>query len=186
MNYVEKVSQIVSNYREAISTAQKELADWKNDKPRKYKYSDVYRAQKAAELEAAIAEARNQGLKALNEALTIFVGEQQFADILDASKLTEDTKLLESDFNIPKETLQAIFDKNSGNRTMQQLTLFRAQKDGIFLERIFYTAQNIVEAARAYSYWTGRAIMDDDFYLRVWIDPELNEQMIPEALKGRQ
>lgn len=185
MNYVEKVSQIVSNYREAISTAQKELADWKNDKPRKYKYSDVYRAQKAAELEAAIAEARQQGITELNKALTLFISEQKDADILDASKLTEDAKLLESNFTLPKETLQAIFDKNSGNRTMQQLTLFRAQKDGILLERIFYTAQNIVEAARAYSYWSGRAITDDVFYSAAWIDPEIHEQMIPEALKGR-
>lgn len=181
MEYIKKVSQIVDNYRNAIATEQAEYAEWKKTNK---KYSDDYKTKKAAEYENAIAAAKNQGIKALNDELTLFTREQQTADVLDATKLTEDVKLLESNFTLPKETLQAIFDKNSGNRTMQQLTLFRAQKDGILLERIFYSAQNIIAAARDYSYWASRAMTDDDFYSRAWTDGKMNAQMIPAELRG--
>lgn len=184
MEYIKKVSQIVDNYRNAIATEQAEYAEWKKSNGKNSKYSDVYRAAKAAEFEAAIQEARRQGITELNKALTLFAGEQQSADVLDATKLTEDVKLLESNFTLPKETLQAIFDKNSGNRTMQQLTLFRAQKDGILLERIFYSAQKIIAAARDYSYWASRAMTDDDFYSSAWTDEKINDQMIPDELRG--
>lgn len=184
MEYIKKVSQIVDNYRNAIATEQAEYAEWKKSNGKNSKYSDDYKKKKAAEYENAIAAAKNQGIKALNDALTLFAGEQQSADVLDATKLTEDIKLLESNFALPKETLQAIFDKNSGNRTMQQLTLFRAQKDGILLERIFYSAQKIIAAARDYSYWASRAMTDDDFYSRAWTDEKMNAQMVPDELRG--
>lgn len=182
MEYIKKVYQIVDNYRNAIATEQAEYAEWK--KTNRGKYTNAYKEKKAAEFESAIADARRQGITELNNALTLFIKEKKDADILDASKLTEDIKLLESNFMLPKETLQAIFDKSDGNRTMQQLTISRAAKDGIMLERIFYTAQDIINAARDYSYWPCRAINEDLFYDSVWSKEELRDVGIPDELRG--
>lgn len=181
MEYIKTTSRIVNNYRNAIATAQTEYAEWKKTSD---KYTNHYKAKKNAEFERAIADARRQGIAELNKALTLFITEQKDIDILDTAKLTEDTKLLESNFTLPKETLQAIFDKNSGNRTMQQLAISRAVKDGILLERIFYTAQDIINAARDYSYWPCRAIKEDLFYDSVWSKEELRDLVIPDELRG--
>lgn len=57
---------------------------------------------------------------------------------LDPSQLTDDIKLLQSGISLRPNDIQAILKRNSGNRTMLQLTLRYAEEHNIDTHGTFY------------------------------------------------
>lgn len=184
MSFVNDMRNTVRNYHAAVVSAEKEMAEFTLE------YSGVYRGEVFKQKRAALAEKRDAAVKNGNDAiyslLHNFKEKIKGIDALVGADLTDDAKLLDSPIELSKEDLTAIYDRNKGNRTMQQLTMQRAKKAGIFIDRIFYTEADIVIDAEKFtkSALTAMPGMNNDFFNILWADDKKFEKLVPESIKG--
>ena len=125
------------------------------------------------------------GNAAIKATVSAFLDEIKNIDALDGGKLTDDVKLLESSVKLNKSDLEAMFDraKVGNNRTMLTLVMRRSLRDGIAIDRIFYTVQDIEAGVRTLESYAYNALPGGVYYDMIWENDEKFRTIIPDALR---
>lgn len=180
MNFVKEMRNAVNKAHNAVVAAEQAMTDFQN------RYSAVYSRQefdrRMGELTAARDAAVGEGNNAIFALTRDFIDSISNIDDLNGDELTADAKLLESAIPLTKSDLEAMFDRNQGNRTMQQLVMRKAAKDAIVFERHFYTRTEIEDAARSFERTALYSVPSGDYFDIVWSNDANFKKIVPAAL----
>ena len=148
-------------------------------------YSQSVFASKMQEYTAKRDAAISAGNAAIRETVNAFLDEIKNIDALDGAKLTDDVKLLESPVKLNKDDLEQMFDraKADNNRTMLELIMRRTMRDGIDIERVFYSAKDIEAGVRTLANYAYSALPVGVYHDMVWENDEKFRTIIPNALR---
>ncbi len=181
-NLVSELKSTVRDYRISIQAAQDKCDDFAA------KYAKIYQpdafakgmSELTAKRDAAIAE----GNAAVKQLVDGWIASIADIDTLKGAEMTDDVKLIESPVKLTQEDLAGMFDraKAAENRTMQQLVMRRALRDGINIERVFYTKEDYEAAAHALERYAYSALPGGVYY-DVWNTDEKLRKIVPDALR---
>lgn len=182
-NLVSELKSTVRDYRISIQAAQDKCNDFAA------KYSQIYQpdaftkgmSELTAKRDAAIAD----GNAAVKHLIDGWIASIADIDTLKGAEMTDDVKLIESPVKLTQEDLAGMFDraKAAENRTMQQLVMRRALRDGINIERVFYTKEDYESAAHTLESYAYSGITGGMYYDIVWSTDAGVDKIIPDALR---
>lgn len=182
-NIITELRNTVNTHNAAIVAAQAKADEFQ----RKFAgyYSQSVFASEMQEYTAKCDAAISAGNAAIRETVNAFLDEIKGMDALDGAKLTDDVKLLESPVKLNKNDLEQMFDraKADNNRTMLELIMRRTMRDGIDIERVFYTAKDIEDATRTMEAYAYSALPGGIYYNMIWGNDEKFNAIIPDALR---
>ena len=106
---------------------------------------------------------------------------------MKGDELTADAKLLESGVELNKADLTRMFDaaKAVNNHTMMELAWRRSLKDGIVIERPYFSEKDLNDAADMMERYANSAL-SDSAYFGIWSAPGKLATITPAALKTAQ
>lgn len=182
-NIITELRNTVNTHHAAVVAAQAEVDKFQRDWAGYYS-PDVF-ASKMSEYTAKRDAALSAGNAAIRETVNAFLAEIKQMDALDGAKLTDDVKLLESPVKLNKNDLEKMFDraKADNNRTMLELITRRTLRDGIDIERVFYTAKDIEDATRSLAGYAYDSIPVGWVFDMVWNNDKNFNTVIPAALR---
>lgn len=182
-NIIDDLRNTVNTHYAAISAAQAEADKFQRDNHNVY-MPDAF-ASKLKEYTDKRDAAVRDGNAAIKATVSAFLNEIKNFDALDGSKLTDDVKLLESPVKLNKSDLENMFDraKADGNRTMLTLIMRRSLRDGITIDRVFYSAQDIESAVHVLESYAYSALPGGIYYDMIWANDEKFKSIIPDALR---
>lgn len=182
-NLVSELKSTVRDYRISIQAAQDKCNDFAA------KYSQIYQpdafAKGMSELTAKRDAAIADGNAAVKQLVDDWIASIADIDTLKGAEMTDDVKLIESLVKLTQEDLAAMFDraKAAENRTMQQLVMRRALRDGINIERVFYTKEDYESAAHTLEGYAYSGLPGGMYYDIVWSTDAGVDKIIPDALR---
>ncbi|MCD7768910.1 MAG: hypothetical protein LUH36_02150 [Oscillospiraceae bacterium] len=182
MSFINDVKKAVSDYHKSIAAAQAEIDDFTVGEGRIYARDEFTR--RVAVMTAKKDDLIRAGAQKIRELTIGFTSTISTIDQLDGSKLTDDAKLLEAGIPLSANDLEGIFDRAAGNRTMQQLALSRAKKDGIVLMRVFYDHKVLGAAAHTVEKSAIAALTDEMYFSYTWGSADGLGKIVPAALKA--
>lgn len=182
-NIITELRNTVNTHHAAVVAAQAEVDKFQRDWAGYYS-PDVF-ASKMSEYTAKRDAALSAGNAAIRETVNAFLAEIKQMDALDGAKLTDDVKLLESPVKLNKNDLENMFDraKADNNRTMLELIMRRDMRDGIKIERVFYTVKDIEDATRRLENYAYNSLPGGFLYDMIWSNDEKFNTVIPDALR---
>lgn len=182
-NIIDDLRNTVNTHYAAISAAQAEADKFQHDNINVYT-PDAFASKLKERTEKRDAAVRD-GNAAIKATVSAFLDEIKNFDALDGSKLTDDVKLLESPVKLNKSDLENMFDraKADGNRTMLTLIMRRSLRDGITINRVFYSAQDIEAAVHVLESYAYSALPGGIYYDMIWTNDEKFNAIIPDALR---
>lgn len=182
-NIINELKNTVNTHHATVAAAQAEADKFQRDFANYYA-QDVF-ARKMQEYTGKCDAAIRAGNVAIKATTNAFLDEIRNIDALDGGKLTDDVKLLESPVKLNKTDLETMFDraKADGNRTMLTLIMRRSLRDGIVIDRVFYTAQDIEAGVRALESYAYNALPGGIYYDMIWENDEKFRTIIPDALR---
>lgn len=182
-NLVSELKSTVRDYRISIQAAQDKCDDFAA------KYSQIYQpdafAKGMSELTAKRDTAIADGNAAVKHLVDGWIASIADIDTLKGAEMTDDVKLIESPVKLTQEDLAAMFDraKAAENRTMQQLVMRRALRDGINIGRVFYTKEDYESAAHTLECYAYSGLPGGMYYDIVWSTDAGVDKIIPDALR---
>lgn len=183
MSFVNDMRNAVIGAHNAVVAAEQAMTDFHNQFD-----SAVYSRQEFDRRMGELTAARDSALKNGNNAIFAltrdFINSISEIDALNGADLTDDAKLLESALPLTESDLNAMYDRSGKNRTMQQLIMRRAKADGTFINRHFFTRQEIEDAARSFERTALSCVPSGDYFNIVWDNDKNFEKILPEALKS--
>ena len=182
-NIITELRYVVGNHHAEVAAAQAEMDKFQSDFAGYYS-QDVF-ARKMQGYTAKRDAAIDAGNAAIRETVNAFLDEIKHLDALDGAKLTDDVKLLESPVKLNKNDLEQMFDraKADNNRTMLELIMRRTMRDGIDIERVFYSAKDIEAGVRTLANYAYSALPVGVYHDMVWENDEKFRTIIPNALR---
>ena len=182
-NIINELKNTVNTHHATVAAAQAEADKFQRDFANYYA-QDVF-ARKMQEYNGKRDAATRAGNAAIKATTSAFLDEIRNIDALDGGKLTDDVKLLESPVKLNKTDLETMFDraKADGNRTMLTLIMRRSLRDGIVIDRVFYTAQDIEAGVRALESYAYNALPGGIYFDMIWANDEKFRTIIPDALR---
>lgn len=182
MSFLSELRSTVNNYHAAVASVEKEMMDYGNKYARVY-MPDVFNA----ELSKYIAK-RDEAIRAGNMAVFRLVNEYKEKvkglDVVNGAELTEDAALLKSALPLTKKDLEAIYDRNKGNNTMQLLVTRRAERDNINIERTYTTAADIISGIDRMSGYAKAAIPTGVYYDTIWANNANFDKITPAEVRA--
>ena len=181
MSFVNDLKRTVLSSRSAIAAAREEAAAFEQ------KWSGYYSPAVYAEKFAPVKAKTDAEIAAANKAIKATVDglRQQIAEryTLKGDELTADAKLLESGVELNKADLVRMFDtaKAAGNHTMMELAWRRSLKDGVTIERPYFSAKDLNDAADMMERYANSAL-SDGAYLDIWNNPDTLAAITPAAV----
>lgn len=171
------------DYRISIQAAQDKCDDFAAKNAKIYQ-PDAF-AKGMSELTAKRDAAIADGNAAVKQLVDDWIASIADIDTLKGAEMTDDVKLIESPVKLTQEDLAAMFDraKAAENRTMQQLVMRRALRDGINIERVFYTKEDYESAAHTLERYAYSGITGGMYYDIVWSTDAGVDKIIPDALR---
>ena len=102
---------------------------------------------------------------------------------MKGDELTADAKLLESGVELNKADLTRMFDaaKAANNHTMMELAWRRSLKDGIVIERPYFSEKDLNDAADMMERYANSAL-SDSAYFGIWSAPGKLATITPAAV----
>lgn len=179
--FVYDLKNTITNSRAAIAAAQKEVKDFEN------KYSGAYMPAVYQEKFAPIKAKADAEILAARKAVKTTVDDfrKQVAEhfVMKGDELTPDSKLLESGAELSKADLTRMFDtaKSANNHTMMELAWRRSLKDGVTIERPYFSESDLNDAADKLESYANSALANDD-YFGIWNDPGKLATITPAAV----
>lgn len=151
---------------EMISEMRKAYNDL-DDKIKSGRYSETaIRGELMPQQETLRRDIRRASEKAIDKAKVFVIDYQEqlkAADNLNPDDITDDVKLFNTGVKLTARDIEAIYARNRGNATMEQLTLRYAEQNGIDLGRdrpIFYghrieiqEAENVLSLVERFEQW---------------------------------
>lgn len=181
MSFVNDLKNTVTSSRAAIAAAQEEVAAFER------KWSSYYSPAVYAEKFAPVKAKTDAEILAAHKAIKATVDEfrKQIAEryILKGDELTADAKLLESGVELNKADLTRMFDaaKAVNNHTMMELAWRRSLKDGIVIERPYFSEKDLNDAADTLENYANSAL-SNKMYIDLWNDPDKLTAITPAAV----
>lgn len=182
-NLVSELKSTVRDYRISIQAAQDKCDDFAA------KYAKIYQpdafAKGMSELTAKRDAAIADGNAAVKQLVNDWIASIADIDTLKGAEMTDDVKLIESPVKLTQEDLAAMFDraKAAENRTMQQLVMRRALRDGINIERVFYTKEDYEAGAHTLESYAYSGLAGGMYYDIVWGTDAGVNKIVPDALR---
>lgn len=143
MNRKQFILGIYDTTRDTI-TELKELQAHIDETLRKIEDPQYSIAHKESKLRPLLSEFKIQQIKLQEDAVLKvrklvdeYVDFVAQSEILDPAKMTDDVALLNTGIKLPQSDLEQLFDKNSGNSTMERLICSYAEQHGIPIRRHF-------------------------------------------------
>lgn len=182
-NFVSELKSTVRDYRISIQAAQDKCDDFAAKYAKTYQH-DVF-AKEMGELTAKRDAAIAEGNAAVKQLVDDWIASIADIDTLKGAEMTDDVKLIESPVKLTKEDLVAMYDraKAAENRTMQQLVMRRALRDGINIERVFYTKEDYETAAHTLESYAYSGLAGGMYYDIVWGTDAGVNKIVPDALR---
>ena len=181
MSFVNDLKNTVTSSRAAIAAAQEEAAAFER------KWSGYYSPTAYAEKFAPVKAKTDAEILAAHKAIKTTVDDfrKQIAEryILKGDELTADAKLLESGVELNKADLTRMFDaaKAANNHTMMELAWRRSLKDGIVIERPYFSEKDLNDAANMMENYANSAL-SDSAYFGIWSSPGKLATITPAAV----
>ncbi len=181
MSFVNDLKNTVTSSCAAIAAAQEEAAAFER------KWSGYYSPTVYAEKFAPVKAKTDAEILAAHKAIKTTVDDfrKQIAEryILKGDELTADAKLLESGVELNKADLTRMFDaaKATNNHTMMELAWRRSLKDGIVIERPYFSEKDLNDAADMMERYANSAL-SDSAYFGIWSAPGKLATITPAAV----
>lgn len=181
MSFLSDIRTTTHRYVAMIAQRNQEISDFEKKFANFYS-RDVFR-QKRNELETEKRNTIESARSAIQTIVDAYKDRVKTADVLNGSDVTDDARLLTGAFHLTAADLEAMFDRCSGNRTMQRLIADFAHEHEIFIARKFYTAADKLEGAELMRRYAFNAFDRPEFSDIMGSDSYFS-QITPEALKG--
>lgn len=138
MNIGEQVKGVLDRATSEIGDIMEEKARYDDDATCD-KFSDEYRkeaARKAGTCKVLVGNKVNSTIDACDKLIKEYRASCIANNRLKGSEITDDAKLFSLGVDLPVEEIEAIFDRSSGNMTMQRLCRMYADQHGMKLNRV--------------------------------------------------
>lgn len=182
MGFITELRNTVNNYHSAVLSAEKDIADFGQ------KYAGYYSPAVFNEKLREYVAKRDEAVRAGNEAVIRLANEYKerakSRDVVKGEELTADAQLLESSLPLTKSDLEAIFDRSAGNNTMQLLVMRKADRDGINVERVYTTGQDVISGIDRMTGYAKASIPAGVYYESVWASDTNFDKIVPEAVRS--
>lgn len=182
MGFITELRNTVNKYHSAVVSAEKDIIDFGR------KYADYYSPavfnEKLREYVAKRDEAIRAGKEAVMSLANEYKEQAKSRDVIRGDELTADAQLLESSIPLTKADLEAIFDRSAGNNTMQLLVMRKANSDGINVERVFTTSQDVISGIDRMTGYAKASLPAGDYYDSVWASDTSFDKVTPEAVRS--
>lgn len=182
MGFITELRNTVNKYHSAVVSAEKDISDFGR------KYADYYSPAVFNKILREHVAKRDEAIRAGNEAVMRLANEYKeqakSRDVIRGDELTADAQLLESSLPLTKADLEAIFDRSAGNNTMQLLVMRKANSDGINVERVFTTSQDVISGIDRMTGYAKASLPAGDYYDSVWASDTSFDKVTPEAVRS--
>ena len=180
MGYAETLKRIVKEYRPKVVAKEEARADLLK------KGRGVYTVDELRRRETEIVAQRDEIIKEANyeifKAKQAFLKEIENIDALKGDDINADAKLLDGTIELTTNDLEQMFDRNKGNRTMQQLIWRYALAHVANFGRNFIDRAQIEAAAENMTRYAYRGITDGIYYENIFMNEKNFEKIVDDAL----
>lgn len=180
MSLIADVRRITAEYMGKISAQQRLLKE--HEKSRE-NFSEARFAEIERQLGLDMEAIKDECERKVWERVERYKAAISTADALNGSDLTDDAKLLNGDYPLTVNDLDAMIDRSAGNRTMEKLIHDYAREHGMSLSRTFYSAEQKSEAADGLVSYARSCCQRPEYFDMMGSD-EYFEEALSEAIKG--
>lgn len=180
MSFTTDIRTTTRKHVTKINEKNKEIADF-NKKYRNYYTQDVFN-QKQNELEKQKQDLITLAQGEILEIVTDYKAKIANIDVLDGEKVTPDIALLDGKRKLTQRDLESMFDRATGNRTMQRIIVDYSKDFNIQLDRTFYSADDKASGADILKQYAFNSFSRPE-YADIMDSDEYFNKIIPDALK---
>ena len=180
MSLIADVRRITTEYMGKIAAQQQLLQDHEKSRENfsEARFTEIER-QLGLDMEAIKAECERK----VRERVEQYKADISAADALNGANLTDDAKLLNGDYPLTVNDLNAMLDRSVGNRTMEKLIHDYAREHSMSLSRAFYSTEQKAEAADGLVSYARSCFQRPEYFDMMGSD-EYFEEALSEAIKG--
>lgn len=139
MKFADSVRETTIKYLEQIRAANENIK--KFEKEGKEYYSETYFNQKLDELKKAKQDIIDLAKGEIVAIVTDYKAKIANMDVLDGANVTPDIALLDGKRKITQRDLESMFDRATGNRTMQRIIMDYSQDYDLPISRALFSVQ---------------------------------------------
>ena len=181
MYYVNSLRTITLKHLGDLAEIDKELEAYNREKDC---YSDEYFKARIAPLKSKRSDIVDAGKRSIKELLSQYREDVVSRYTPNGDELTTDAAVLTSGMKLDKTDLERIFDKHTGNCTMQRLVSEYASQHGVKdFSRAFFSEQDRITAAEKLALYAEGAL-DDPWRASFITDDKYFDKIQTDAIRG--
>ena len=179
MNFSKKIRAITIDTLNNLDAANSEIKRLEKEREKYYKptFEQLWKEAQNRR-DAVIAEGR----KKIEWEISDFKKSVRQRYTPKGAELTEDAALLNSGITLTRADLETLWDKHSGNITMQRLLSEYAESHKIIIGRTYFSEESKMDAADTMRQYFNNAMQRPE-YGDVWRNEEWFTKVTPEAIR---